>query len=200
MAQPKPSGGFLPMPLGPLLNCPALIAAPGAVYRAVMCLAITYWLAGCRDLPPDPTQLAALIRLPNGHYNGIKSAVKAATDELFPVLKAEYDARHKSRENVRASALHAASFSPNHAKRRAKSISDKRIHPVTKPKYQGDGRTDLHARQASIDREQAAQDAQKPRESPFKIPSRAPHQKPPPPKPDPSRVGMLREGPSPVRK
>lgn len=199
MAKAKLSGDILPMPLAPLLLCPALIGAPGAVYRAVMCLAFTYWLSGCRPLPRDPAQLAALVRLSPGHMTPIRSAVDAAMAELFPVLKGEYDARHHSRSAQRAAALHASQVARANGFRKGKPISadrpEARIHPVTKPPYAGNGRTDMHARKASVDREAPPQ----PHDSPFKTPARQPH-RPPSLPPTHERAGLLSEGSASRRK
>lgn len=200
MAKAKLSGDILPMPLAPLLTCPALIGAPGAVYRAVTCLAFTYWLSGCRPLPRDPAQLAALVRLSPGHMTPIRSAVDAAMAELFPVLKAEFDARYHSRSAQRAAALHASQVARSNGSRKGKSISadrqEARIHPTKAAPYAGNGRTDMHARSAAIEREAPP----KPRESPWKIPARQPHQTPPPIPHDPARSGLLREGSAARRK
>lgn len=147
------------MPVHPLLECPALIGAIGPVYRAVMCLSFTYWLTGCRGVPNDQTNMAALIRVPQAHIGPIKPAIDAAISELFPILKAEYEAAFKSKAariaiaKIGNRAFNAKRKAATHsAKQFSNSTIATRIQPV-KTAFQGDERTDHHARQAAAARD-----------------------------------------------
>lgn len=161
--KPHLASYLLPMPLHPLLTCPALISAEGRVYRAVICLAVTYWLSGCRPLPGDSSGLASLIRVPHGHVSPIKSAIDAALSELLPMLAAEYDRAYKTRAH-RTAVAQLGQAAMVAARRAAKAPANDlpapsravRIAPIKAAPYGGSGRTDMAARQAATDRETAS--------------------------------------------
>jgi hypothetical protein len=141
------------MPLHPLLTCGALISADGAVYRAVTCLAVTYWLSGCRPLPDNAQSLSALIRLPQGHMTRMKPAIDAALAELLPMLASEYR-RYRETATMRK-AIAIAANAESVRVRRAKAQRDAnhlpsspnspRLQPATIPPRHDDGRTDMRA-------------------------------------------------------
>lgn len=158
-----PYAHILPFPIGPVMLAPSMIIADGAVYRATMILAFTYWVSGCRPLPTDRCALASLIRLPQSRIGPMYDRIQAALAELLPMLAAEYDAAFKSRAHRTAIAQlgqRAMVASRKAAKAHANDLQPisrpARISPVKAAPYGGDGRTDMQARQASIDREAAS--------------------------------------------
>lgn len=158
---------LLPMPLAPLLACPALISAEGPVYRAATVLAIVYWMTGCRPLPTDNTSIAALVRIPTSHATLIRSALDTALAELLPMLAAEYVRAHKSRAGMRAIALNASRVAHGKDRQTGKSFTDAagpaRTKPVKSSLYRGSGRTDMAARQDAIERDTVSRATTPPR-------------------------------------
>lgn len=100
MAKPD----FRPMPVHKVIYHPAMMAAIGPVYRAVTLIAITYWLAGCRELPNDATAFSAIARTPNAHLTPIKPAILSAWSEIAPILKTDWEAQvaHEKHRHDRA--------------------------------------------------------------------------------------------------
>jgi hypothetical protein len=158
-----PYAHILPFPVGPIMLSPAMITAEGGVYRAALALSFAYWLSGCRPLPRDKSALASLIRLPQSRIGPMQSRLQATLAEILPILAAEYDAAFKSRAHRTAIAQlgqRAMVASRKAAKAHANDLQPisrpARISPVKAPPYRGDGRTDMQARKASIDRETAS--------------------------------------------
>jgi hypothetical protein len=157
---PDLTSKLLPMPLAPILLCQPLMVASGGIYRTVVCLALAYWVSGCRDLPDDTSSLATFARMPTGNYVSIKSAVDAILADLLPTLRTEYEARHETRLARKAIAAYATSVSIEARKAKAKPDANHlrggRIQPVKAPLYRGDARTDMEARQEAIERDATA--------------------------------------------
>lgn len=74
------------MPVGAVVNAPAMQMAIGPVYRATIALAVAYWRSGCTGLPGDEVTLSALVRLPVAHIRPIKGAVLNALSQITPEL------------------------------------------------------------------------------------------------------------------
>ena len=147
---------ILPVPVGPILMSQALVVAEGKVYRTVMLLAFWYWISGCRDLPDNPSSIAALARVPVSNIIPIKSKIDAALAEILPPLKAQYERAHKTKATRAAMALWANEHSPTRAKRTAQAIEPQRFQPHKAKPYAGDERTDNAARSAVTQRSASA--------------------------------------------
>lgn len=79
-----------PLPWWLVTDAPALAIATGGVYRATWQLAVAYWASGCQPLPTDDTTLAALVRIPTGHWKAVAAQVNQALDEITPHLDTEW--------------------------------------------------------------------------------------------------------------
>ena len=76
------------MPVHLVVHAPAVVSASGGIARAVLFLAVSYWMGGCRGLPDDEPSQAALARMATGAWRDLKPAVLAALREIEPELKA----------------------------------------------------------------------------------------------------------------
>lgn len=154
---------LLPMPLAPLLTCPAMMTASGPVYRAAVCIAVTYWLAGCRALPTDTYSLASMVRIPHNHLTPVRPALDATLAELLP----ELDRAHEIAAERKANRVHMAKVAnaarnrnrPPKEIRPAIDLPTPRLQPVKAAKFAGTGRTDMQARADAIDRQQPVRPA-----------------------------------------
>lgn len=185
---------LLPMPLAPLLTCPAMMTASGPVYRAAVCIAVTYWLAGCRALPTDTYSLASMVRIPHNHLTPVRPALDATLAELLPELDRAHAIVTRTKANrVRVAHIANAARNRNRPPKEnqiANDLPTPRLQPVKAAKFAGSGKTDMQARSEAATRQQPART-----ESPFKQPSRTPHRPMVPPMASPiasgSRVGLL---------
>ena len=92
MRKPPPKNR-LTFPVDMVLQHPAVIAAPGAAYSAVITLCVVYWSMGCRDLPSDETSLQSLARLSSPAWFRVKADVRRTLAAILPLLRQVYDER-----------------------------------------------------------------------------------------------------------
>lgn len=112
-----------PMPLHPIRDAETLVTAEPAVYRAAIILLVAYWSSGCRELPPTPTALSAICRIPPQHLAPLMPQINAALAEVCPRLATAYSvakAKYAS-QCAQADVATAARVAAQHARKAGQS-------------------------------------------------------------------------------
>ena len=157
----------LPLPTAPFLASPTLAICGASVHGAVFCIVMAYWQSGCRSLPADDAGLQSLARTYGSQWMRVRAEVKQALAEIIP----ELTDLHRKALNGRlgrsaVSRLGGLAKARKMAQARAPvpeyqlfpqpPHAIERFQPVRAAAYRGDGRTDMAARQAAIERERSA--------------------------------------------
>lgn len=98
-----------PMPLHPIRDAETLVTAEPAVYRAAIILLVAYWSSGCRELPPTPTALSAICRIPPQHLAPLMPQINAALAEVCPRLATAYSVAKAKHAGLVVAVQHATS-------------------------------------------------------------------------------------------
>jgi uncharacterized protein YdaU (DUF1376 family) len=164
MPKPVPP---LPLPIAPFLASLTLAISGASVHGAVFCIVMAYWQSGCRSLPADDAGLQALARTYGSQWMRVRGDVKQALAEIIPALTMAHAKAVRARKGRAAAARQGGLAKARKMRQEVVTAVAShtfiepprdigRIYPVRSSAYQGNGRTDLHARQASIERERSA--------------------------------------------
>jgi len=94
-----PTDRIYPLPAELLWHPKALATAPGPLHRAVLMLALAYWVGGCEELPDEDTALSALMKMPLQHLRPLKGQILAAFATIRAALDKAYEhqaAKHRT--------------------------------------------------------------------------------------------------------